>query len=102
MSIELNDIAELVYINATKNGFLKPLEDPHFHRLIAFTHSEVSELWEAVRKNKPKDKQLEEVADIIILALNLVVHLDLGDIEYAIREKMAKNNTRVDKHGKEF
>jgi len=70
-------------------------------------HGEVSELWEAARKNAlrqrcDKDCDLtnveEEIADIIIRALDMAYWLGV-DADVAIARKMAYNETRPIRHG---
>jgi len=98
--------------NVRRSGFD---ESPRVDTMVALLHSEVSELLEAWRKgrlDKPSDHAeamaaagvpvmtcaAEEVADIIIRALN-TAHVLGVDPDKAVREKMAFNATRPHKHG---
>lgn len=107
-------------------GFMENLPDAEgtaalwsaYYRLkkaekIALMHSELSELLESLRKlevsadmpadseGMPLTNEEEEVADLIIRALDYSGHygLRIGD---AVRAKMAKNEGRPYMHGKAF
>ena len=112
--------SHLAYQNAVAHGFHD--DDAHeteIQRLKGWTanlHGEVSELWEAARKDKlhaPCDKDAfvqdlsgsrtltcaeEELADIVIRALDTAAAMGLriGD---AIKAKHEFNRTRPHKHG---
>ncbi len=63
----------------------------------------VSELGEAVEAWRKADKEnfIEEMADVFIRSGDLIGFLRL-DLEQAIIDKMAKNESRPYKHGKAF
>ena len=75
---------------------------------ISNLHGEVSELWEAYRKNKFSDKSdkegldltnaEEEIADILIRTLEIAAWLNI-DVEKVIKEKIRFNRTRPFKNG---
>lgn len=107
----LSAVALYVYKVAQDSGFHENDEDlENSSRFAEFTsnlHGEVSELWEAYRKGelrKKCDKPIplncaaEELADIIIRAMDTAVTLgiDIGD---AIAHKDHYNQTRPFKHG---
>ena len=106
----LNEIAEEVHALAKRNGFHPESEDIRVFMANQCNNitGEVSELWESWRKGtqwQPCDKacQLnqteEELADIIIRALDLSRRLGI-DIQRAVEEKHNYNKTRPYKHGK--
>jgi len=114
----LNDLAKECYSNAASKGFHEEDDNPHrFAEYIANLHGEVSELWEAHRKgalhdacNKVKRMEElgipgltnaeEEIADIIIRALDTAEGIEIKNIGLAIQFKMAYNRTRPYMHGK--
>ena len=109
----LNQLASKVYTIATAHGFHKGeyIGGQTVERMAAFVanlHGEVSELWEAVRKNKlflqcdkpiPMNCAEEELADIVIRALDTAASLGI-DIGRAVQIKSAYNETRPYMHGK--
>lgn len=69
--------------------------------------SEVSELMEAIRKDKGEEEISKEVADILIRTLDLYAGLvESGytkiSLDYAMEEKTNFNKTRPEKHGVRF
>ena len=117
-------ISELVaraHDNAVKHGFWNPA--PAFGTSIALIHSELSEALEEVRAGKPglyfkevngftvtdaterRGEKPEgvavELADAVIRIADLCGHLGI-DLDAVIREKMAYNEGRPYKHGKQF
>ncbi len=74
---------------------------------LALVHSEVTEVLEAVRKDKGSLETVEEVADIIIRTLDvyaammnngLVTH----SLEEVLNQKIVKNQSRPRLHGNKF
>lgn len=110
----LNRIADHVNETAREKGF-KDRGIPPLSEHVANIHGEVSELWEAFRReqlDKPCDKAEkmrelglpeltcaeEELADIVIRALDTA--RDLGiDIGTAVMTKDAYNRTRAYRNG---
>jgi NTP pyrophosphatase (non-canonical NTP hydrolase) len=99
-------------VNAANGWYDKPVSIPEH---VALLHSEVSELFEAYRKNaltRPCDKAAkmtvlgveplsnieEEAADIIIRALDLCSRYGL-DPEMICLSKLAYNASRGHRHG---
>ena len=69
--------------------------------IIALLHSEASERLEVLRNREGPERLAEELADLFIRAADAAEGWGI-DIEEAIRKKMAYNETRPDKHNKEF
>ena len=73
---DLDDLAHTLHANAKEKGFYEPLEnmDEKDHvifylKQLAMIHSEVTEVLEAIRKDKGSNLVVEELADIIIRVL---------------------------------
>lgn len=108
--LELSKVAKHVYKVATISGFHendKDLDNGRIGEFCSNLHGEVSELWEAYRKGnlfKPCDKPIplncaaEELADIVIRAMDVAVALGI-DIGEAVASKDSYNQTRPYKHG---
>lgn len=74
---------------------------------LALVHSEVTEVLEAIRKNKGSEEVVEEISDIIIRTLDLYAAMrNTGDITHSLDEvlfnKMEKNKIRPTLHGNRF
>lgn len=106
----LNELSVTVYENAVQKGFHeKDTERSDVENYAIWTanlHGEVSELWEAARKNQLFDTcdkgcdltcEEEELADIIIRALDTACARNI-DIGRAVLTKHAYNTTRSHKH----
>lgn len=110
----LETLAGHVYAVAKTSGFHSK-KKPNVGNFVANLHSEVSEFWEAYRKNQVDDlcdksakcEQMgfgtltngeEELADILIRVLDTARTLGI-DIGRAVRIKDAYNQTRPFRHG---
>lgn len=110
-----NVLKNLEYLTDLGKHFYKISEDHGFKENwdlrdhLMNIHSEVSELWEAYRKNQleePCDKfpkleltcEEEEFADILIRTLDYAITRGI-DIPEAIRKKSEYNESRPYKHG---
>lgn len=106
----LNDLAEVafaIHTNSKDKGFW---DYPHDDRTtvylskLALVHSEVSEVLEAIRKEKGDVEVVEEIGDTIIRLLDLwaamvrdgYTNLSLSN---SISTKMTKNMLRPKMHG---
>jgi NTP pyrophosphatase (non-canonical NTP hydrolase) len=101
----LNELAEYAYAIAKSKGFHDAPVSIATH--CANLHGEVSELWEAYRRqildfkcDKPIDLTCaeEELADIIIRALDMSMELGI-DIGNAVKVKSEYNMTRSRMNG---
>lgn len=111
--MNLDDISKSIHNIAKDKGFWDPMKKlpkkDHFifySKQLAMVHSEVTEVLEALRKNKGEDQVIEEMSDIIIRVLDLYA----GMIEYgaltptrslneSLALKVAHNITRPKMHG---
>lgn len=108
---DMDDFAFTLHANALKKGFYDPYENINeedriiFHlKQLAMIHSEVSEVLEAMRKEKGDDVVVEELADIIIRVLDFWAFLSMSgytkhSLVEAINAKVQKNIDRPAMHG---
>lgn len=114
----LNQLAQIIHQNAKDHGFHPEVETirEFMANQCNNIHGEVTELWDAWRAGKefescdkahkmsdlghyPLNSTEEELADIIIRALDLSARLGI-DIQRAVESKHAFNTSRPYKHGK--
>jgi len=74
---------------------------------LALVHSEVTEVLEAIRKNKGSQEIVEEIADILIRTLDVYAAMrNTEDVTHSLDEvlfaKMEKNKLRPALHGHLF
>jgi NTP pyrophosphatase (non-canonical NTP hydrolase) len=108
MNINLEELAYSIHSNAIDKGFWEPnTPDNHtvfYLKQLAMIHSEVSEVLEAIRKEKGEEVVVEEMADIIIRLLDLwagmqrdgAVKTQLTD---SLMKKVSVNTSRPRMHG---
>ena len=106
--IDLDQMAFDLHDNAVEKGFWEP-NNPDTHvvfyiKQLAMIHSEVSEVLEAIRKEKGEDKIVEEFADIIIRVLDLYAGMledgvAMDSLEDTLVRKAAINVDRPRMHG---
>ena len=108
MNIDLEEVAYAIHGNAVNKGFWEP-NTPENHTVfylkqLAMVHSEVSEILEAIRKEKGESVIVEEMADVIIRLLDLWVGMQRDGavkttITDALMEKISINTERPRLHG---
>ena len=103
-----NQLASVIHETAISKGFWEgPINHDKIGNKLALVHSEVTEVLEAIRKNKGSKEIVEEMSDVIIRLLDLYSAMSIaGFIEHNIDEelnlKMKKNNSRQRLHGNLF
>jgi len=106
--IGLDSLASVIHETAISKGFWEgPINHDKIGNKLALVHSEVTEVLEAIRKNKGSKEVVEEMADIVIRLLDLYSAMYIaGFIEHSLEEelnlKMQKNNSRQRLHGNLF
>ena len=104
----LDALSSLIHETAIAKGFWEgPINHDKIGNKLALIHSEVTEVLEAIRKNKGSKEVVEEMADIIIRLLDLYSDMYIaGFVEHSLEEelnlKMEKNNMRQRLHGNLF
>ena len=80
---DLDDLAHTLHARAKAKGFYEPMENMEekdyvifYLKQLAMVHSEVSEVLEAIRKDKGDDVVVEELADILIRVLDFWAFLN--------------------------
>ena len=108
MNINLEELAFAIHSNAIDKGFWKPnTPDNHvvfYLKQLAMVHSEVSEVLEAIRKEKGEDAIVEEMADVIIRLVDLWAGMQRdGAVKTTLTEALMKkidiNKDREKMHG---
>jgi NTP pyrophosphatase (non-canonical NTP hydrolase) len=105
-----DDLAEQLHETAVSKGFWKDEEecgDIFLAKQCMMIVSEVTELMEAIRKDKGEKEIVLETADIIIRTLDLYAGLVASgyttiSLDYALQEKANINKDRPEKHGVKF
>jgi len=104
----LDVLAAILHETAIEKGFWdNPKNFDVFGNKIALIHSEVTEVLEAIRKNKGSEQIVEEMVDILIRTLDLYASMrNAGFVEHSLDEilfnKMEKNKVRPKLHGNLF
>jgi NTP pyrophosphatase (non-canonical NTP hydrolase) len=108
MNINLEELAFSIHNNAINKGFWEPnTPDNHtifYLKQLAMIHSEVSEVLEAIRKEKGQDIVVEEMADILIRLLDLWAGMQRDGavktlLTDALLQKVSINTSRPKMHG---
>jgi hypothetical protein len=104
----LDALAAILHETAISKGFWEGSRNyDQIGNKLALVHSEVTEVLEAIRKNKGSQEIVEEMADVLIRLLDLYAAMrNATFIEHSLDEvlfaKMEKNNTRPRLHGNLF
>ena len=104
----LDNLAINLHEVAKEKGFWpEEIDDIFVAKQCMMIVSEVTEVMEAVRKNKGEEEITKEFADIIIRTLDLYAGMvEAGytklSLDQALREKVEFNKTRPEKHGVRF
>lgn len=108
---DLNDTAFTLNAHARKKGFWEPLKrmDKEDHiifylKQLQMINTEVSEVTEAIRKNKGDDQVVAEIADILIRLLDFWAGLSTEgytkeSLHKHFNEKVKANQSRPMMHG---
>lgn len=108
ITLGLDDLSSVIHETAISKGFWEgPINHDKIGNKLALVHSEVTEVLEAIRKNKGSKEVVEEMADIVIRLLDLYSAMYIaGFIEHSLEEelnlKMQKNTMRQKLHGNLF
>ena len=103
-----DDLAEQLHSTAVAKGFwAEETDDIFIAKQCMMIVSEVTELMEAIRKDKGEEEIAMETADIFIRTLDLYAGLvEAGyttvSLDYALQEKANINKDRPQKHGVRF
>jgi NTP pyrophosphatase (non-canonical NTP hydrolase) len=104
----LDALAAVIHETAIEKGFWDgPKNHDKIGNKLALVHSEVTEVLEAIRKNKGSQQVVEEMADVIIRLLDIYASMMNGGlIEHSLDEelnkKMEVNSSRARLHGNLF
>lgn len=105
LSFGMDQLAVELHDTAKEKGFWEYEVDFIFiAKQLAMVHSEVTEVLEAVRKDKGQETVVEELADIIIRVLDLYAGMREAEIvstslDMALANKAITNKSRERLHG---
>ena len=110
--MNLDELASSVHKTAVDKGFWQGYHESNANAFIcmklALIHSEVTEVLEAIRKDKTEKEVMDEFADIIIRTLDLYAGMnerwfdENQSIQFAINQKRNVNSGRKKLHGNKF
>ena len=104
----LDALSAILHETAVEKGFWDAEIDYNvIGNKLALVHSEVTEVLEAIRKDKGSENVVEEMADILIRLLDLyAAMMNEGIIQHSLDEvlnnKMSINKDRPRLHGNRF
>ena len=104
----LDVLSAILHETAIEKGFWNnPKNFDVFGNKLALVHSEVTEVLEAIRKNKGSEEIVEEMVDILIRTLDLYASMrNAGFVNHSLDEilfkKMEINKARPALHGNLF
>ena len=104
----LDVLSAILHETAIEKGFWNnPKNFDVFGNKLALVHSEVTEVLEAIRKNKGSEEIVEEMVDILIRTLDLYASMrNAGFVTHSLDEilfkKMEINKARPALHGNLF
>ncbi len=103
-----DDLAEQLHSVAVEKGFWpEEVDDIFIAKQCMMIVSEVTEVMEAIRKDKGEEEISKEMADILIRTLDLYAGLVKSgytkiSLDHAMNEKSQFNKLRPEKHGVKF
>lgn len=104
----LDALAAMLHETAIEKGFWQgPINHDKIGNKLALVHSEVTEILEAIRKNKGSEEIVEEMSDVIIRLLDLFAAMHNGgfithSLDETLFNKMQINKSRPKLHGNLF
>ena len=104
----LDALSAILHETAIEKGFWDgEINYDKIGNKLALVHSEVTEVLEAIRKNKGSEEVVEEIADVLIRVLDIYAAMrNSGDLVESLDEilfnKMEKNKARPKLHGNLF
>ena len=104
----LDALSAVLHETAIEKGFWEgTISYDKVGNKLALVHSEVTEVLEAIRKNKGSEEVVEEMADVIIRLLDIYAAMrNSGDLIHSLDEsldkKINKNKERPKLHGNLF
>lgn len=105
---DLDDVSFTLNSNAREKGFWDANTEDNriifYLKQLAMVHSEVSEVLEAIRKEKGDDVVVEELADIMIRVMDLYAGMATDgytkqSLQKSLQAKVEKNTKRPRMHG---
>lgn len=104
----LDALSALIHETAIEKGFWDgTISYDKVGNKLALVHSEVTEVLEAIRKNKGSEEVVEEMADVIIRLLDIYAAMRnsedlIHSLDEILNKKMNTNKDRPKLHGNLF